>query len=362
LDSYREKHRELMRRGQGRAKTTLWQCCTIFVPSFSAFRASLAKTGRKERKTSHTQTGNRAGLTYEIEGKPMKKVLFATTALVATAGVAAADVSVSGRAAFGLDHDGVANTTVVRNYFDLYFTGTTETDGGVSLSATIEMEGIGAVGGISNGATKVSNIAATQVFSASAGGLTFSYGNTDGAFDKSMTEVHRIPGIGFELWTGASFIDNDDDNNVARIDYAISDFAVAVSYAGFDKSTGIGAKYSSDLGSAKITVGAAYESQTGEDYWGLSAKADFGAFSVAAGYADSKNGTQYNGTYNISAQYSANGLSVGANYLNSKTANSNGYTVFGTYDLGGGASAFAQYGERANGTTKRGTVGVAFSF
>jgi outer membrane protein OmpU len=299
----------------------------------------------------------------------MKKILFATTALVATAGVAAADVSVSGRAAFGLQYNGVAKTSVVRNYFDLYFTGTTETDGGVSLSATIEMEGIGAVGGVSTG-TKVSPINATTVFSASAGGLTFTYGNTDGAFDKAMTEVHRIPGIGFELWAGASFIDNDDDNNVARIDYAMGDFAVAVSYAGFDKSTGIGVKYSTDLGSAKVTFGAGYESQkataapvqAADDYWGLSAKADFGAFSVAAGYADSKNKTQYNGTYNISAQYSANGLTVGANYLNSKNANSNGYTVFGSYGLGGGASLFAQYGERANGTTKTGSMGVAFSF
>ncbi|WP_407493938.1 porin [Pseudooceanicola sp. MF1-13] len=289
----------------------------------------------------------------------MKKILFATTALIATATVAAADVTVSGRAAFGLNYNGVTKTSVVLNNFDLYFTGTTETDGGVSLSATFEMEGLGTA---STAATKLTDVMASTVFSASAGGLTFSYGNTDGAFDKAMVEVHRIPGIAFELWGGASFIDNNDNNNISRIDYAIGDFAVAVSYAGFDKSTGIGVNYGADLGSAKVTMGAAYESQTGDDYWGLSAKADFGAFSVAAGYADSKNKTVFNGTYNISAQYSANGLTVGANYLNSKNANSNGYTVFGTYGLGGGASVFAQYGERANGTTKTGTMGVAFSF
>lgn len=305
----------------------------------------------------------------------MKKILFATTALVATAGVAAADVSIAGRAAFGLDHNGITNATVVRNYFDLYFTGTAETDGGVSLSATFELEGLG---NSSTANTKASNVAATTVFSATAGGLSFTYGNTDGAFDKAMVEVHRIPGIGFELWGGTSFIDNDDDNNIARIDYAIGDFAVAVSYAGYDESTGIGVNYSTDFGSAKVTMGAAYESQeahaaygagTGgaaaqaaDDYWGVSARADFGVFSVAAGYADSKNGTAFNGTWNLSAQYSANGLTVGANYLDSATANTQGYTIFGTYDLGGGASVFAQYGERGNGTSERGTMGVAFSF
>lgn len=288
----------------------------------------------------------------------MKKILFATTALVATAGVAAADVSVSGRAAFGLRHNGVTSTTVLTNNFDLYFSGTTETDGGVALSATFEMEGLGNTGNY----TKGTAVTSTTVFSASAGGLTFSYGNTDGAFDKAMVEVHRIAGIGYELSGGTSFIDNNDGGQIARIDYAMGDFAVALSYAGFDKSTGIGAKYSTDMGSAKLTLGAGYESQTGDDYWGLSAKADFGAFSVAAGYADSKNNTVFNGTWNISAQYSANGLTVGANYLDSKTANTDGYTVFGSYNLGGGASLFAQYGERANGTTKTGSLGVAFSF
>ena len=47
----------------------------------------------------------------------MKKVLFASTALVATAGVAAADVSLSGSADMGLSYNGTS--TVVVNDIDI---------------------------------------------------------------------------------------------------------------------------------------------------------------------------------------------------------------------------------------------------
>ena len=42
----------------------------------------------------------------------MKKILFATTALVATASVAAADVTFSGYARVGIQQDAASNTTM----------------------------------------------------------------------------------------------------------------------------------------------------------------------------------------------------------------------------------------------------------
>ncbi|EAQ03872.1 putative porin [Pseudooceanicola batsensis HTCC2597] len=298
----------------------------------------------------------------------MKKILFATTALVATAGVAAADVSISGRAAFGLDYTdaaGAASVTELRTSADLYFTGTTETDGGVTLSATVEMEGLNYNAGFAKGG----NVGATTVFSASAGALTFTFGNTDGAFDKSMGEVHRIAGIWYELWggigTGGSlFIDNSDPGNIARIDYAAGPVSVSLSYAGVTDSVGIGAKYSGDMGAGSFYVAAAYESDqsvggTDDAYYGLSAGGTFGAFEARVAMVDGDNYTDP--TFNISAAYNANGLMVGANYLFTDAAGrSDDWTIFGTYDLGGGASLFAQYGER--NTTDRATMGVAFSF
>jgi len=88
---------------------------------------------------------------FETEGKTMKKILFATTALIATASMAAAEVKISGYGRFGLDYnDGndriVANqgpggsglltsSTNITSRLRLQFDMSTETDGGVTLGA-----------------------------------------------------------------------------------------------------------------------------------------------------------------------------------------------------------------------------------
>ena len=76
----------------------------------------------------------------------MKKVLFATTALVATASVAAADVRISGYGRFGLDYNsfnennaasagynGVSSTTITSR-LRIQFDASAETDGGVVVA------------------------------------------------------------------------------------------------------------------------------------------------------------------------------------------------------------------------------------
>ena len=79
----------------------------------------------------------------------MKKVLFATTALIATASVAAADVRISGYGRFGLDYnenaDRVGNVptgalnggaeTSLTSRLRLQFDMSTETDNGVAFGA-----------------------------------------------------------------------------------------------------------------------------------------------------------------------------------------------------------------------------------
>ncbi len=83
----------------------------------------------------------------------MKKVLFATTALIATASVAAADVRLSGYGRFGLAYNERNTTTVTDpNYNGLSETNLTsrlriqfdvsaETDGGVAFDARVRMQG-----------------------------------------------------------------------------------------------------------------------------------------------------------------------------------------------------------------------------
>ncbi len=73
----------------------------------------------------------------------MKKVLFATTALVATAGVAAADVTFGGYGRFGLayvDADNGDSDTDVTSRFRLQIDATSESDSGVVFGARVRIQ------------------------------------------------------------------------------------------------------------------------------------------------------------------------------------------------------------------------------
>lgn len=288
----------------------------------------------------------------------MKNLLLATTALVATAGFAAADVSLSGRATLGAISI-AGGDFELESDVDLYITGTTETDGGITLSATVEMEDLGGTnGGFGINDKDGNGNATTTVVSVSGGFGTLTFGNTDGALDKNTTEVYRLPGLDYELWGSALLmVDNWDAQEIARYDFSTNGFNVSLSYADATETFGIGASWTGDLGSTKVNVGLGYEDGTGYDVWAISLGANFNNIGVRAAYADhSANGE----IMNIGVQYSANSLTLGANYLENSTANIDGYTVFARYDLGGGAHVFAQHGERAG--VEITSFGLNFSF
>ena len=281
----------------------------------------------------------------------MKKILIATTALVATATVASADTTVKGRATFGAIKMGSADT-ILKSSVDLTIAGSTETDSGVKLSASVDIENFGT----SNSYVKDTGNTSDTVIGVSSGALSFHYGDTDGAVDAATTEVHRIFGLNFELWGGG--FDNDDDGAIARVSYAAGPATIYLSYAGTDDAVGIGVKYKADAGSAKVTFGAGYEDSNTGDVWAISLGADFGSFGARVVYADGSDAS-VNGELDFSVQYSANGLTVGANYLTNDSGQDD-YTIFGQYALGGGADLFAQHGERSG--SKVTSLGVQFNF
>ena len=103
----------------------------------------------------------------------MKKVLFATTALIATASVAAADVSFGGYGRFGATYTSVGNSTTMTSRFRLNINGSTEADNGLSFGARIRIQDSATAAGVFNGA----------VFTVKSGGLSVSVGNAFGAID-----------------------------------------------------------------------------------------------------------------------------------------------------------------------------------
>ena len=87
----------------------------------------------------------RAEETTKTQERIMKKVLLTTTALVMTAGVAAADVSFSGTMQVAVtDDNGRYTTTGKTDYqlttgFDFNVAVSAETDNGITMSSTFDM-------------------------------------------------------------------------------------------------------------------------------------------------------------------------------------------------------------------------------
>ena len=103
----------------------------------------------------------------------MKKVLLATSALVAFAGAAAADVSLAGYARGGITV--LEGDSTVINRVQLTFSGSVETDSGITAGAKTRIR-------VTNGGAGGTGANGGQVFFSS-NGLTVQMGNIDGPID-----------------------------------------------------------------------------------------------------------------------------------------------------------------------------------
>lgn len=316
----------------------------------------------------------------------MKKVLFATTALVGSAGVAAADVAITGAAEMGV-YGGTGNVggTGTLQFFtdiDVTFTMSGQTDGGLTFGASIDLdESDGANQTAAQAAANAPAQGASNAFGpATQGGEsifvsgsfgTLTMGDTDGAFDWAMQEV----GIGGTLnddhtshpgFSGNSGLDGAIDGQVARYDYSFSGFSFAVSAevpnaAAGNVVYGVGAKYTfSGISAGDINVGVAYQGQGAVSIYGASIDASLsGGFRGILNYSRRDGGApaaDFN-HYGIGLGYTMNAVTVSANYgsmtFDNGTVN-DGYAIVANYDLGGGAVLQAGY---ANGSVAGVTAG-----
>jgi outer membrane protein OmpU len=231
----------------------------------------------------------------------MKNVLFASTALVAFAGAASAEVTLSGNAEMGIyNKDGLGNDGAVKvvvtdgetSFFtdlDVTFTMSGETDGGLTFGASIDLD----EGGDGSNFEKPGLQGGETIFLSGAFG-TLTAGDTDGALDWALTEVAFNSGslnddetvhAGFN---GNNGLDGLYDGQIVRYDYSFGDFGVALSAelaedagnTGDDDVFGIGFKYQLDLGGSEIGLGLGYQTaavnNVDVDTWGLSVNGSFG--------------------------------------------------------------------------------------
>ncbi|WP_299814733.1 porin [uncultured Jannaschia sp.] len=244
----------------------------------------------------------------------MKKILFASTALVAFAGTASAEILLSGNAELGLrsserlnfsqgQDEGYKGNDKVGFFtdIDVTFTMTGETDGGLLFGADIDLDESG------NGEPfeRPNEQGGESIFISGAFG-TLTGGDTDGALDFALTEVAFNSGsLNDDETIHAGYNDNDGldglyDGQVIRYDYSFGDFAVALSaelddndVEGNDEVYGLGVTYQLDLGGTNIGMGLGYQTaevaDTDVDTWGASLNGELFGFAVGVSYMNYNN-------------------------------------------------------------------------
>ena len=338
----------------------------------------------------------------------MKKVLFATSALVASTGFAAADVSISGYAEMGIVGGSDGAVTQFHQDIDVTFSMSGTTDNGLTFGAAVDLDeaavdscastsliGVGADDAAAvadleaadvenvetvadgNSVAVATTTACTEnamgaagehggvaVFISGAMG-TLTLGDTDGGFDWGMSEVPGGPGgiaddnTGHAGWNGNGGLDGTFDGQVLRYNHSVGGLGFAVSLemddadaADSDPVIGLGLRYSmGDLG-----LGFGYQSATvgGNDrtVTGMSVSYSMGDISLGANYSSqSRDGWAEDQDHvGIGMSYSMDAITMGVNYgaydnIGGVAGDDRaGFGFSAGYDLGGGASILFAYG------------------
>ncbi|MFE3835906.1 porin [Pseudogemmobacter sonorensis] len=276
----------------------------------------------------------------------MKKVLLATTVLVATAGIAAADVKVSGTGRLGITDNVDSGDHEFSSRIRVIFSLSGETDTGLAFGASVRADQD------SNDANEEHDEGTIWV-SGAFGRLTF--GDVDSAFENAVGDLSGVGYIGLNDYNEVSYFEHD--KTAVLYSYSIDAFSFYASagQTGSDEySVGVG--YST----GDYTFGLGYASFDSVEEYGLSAAATFGDFGVKAIIAD---GDLYVDTaYGLSVDYTFDATTVtayfqdGLNYDNTEA-----YGLGASYNLGGGASVVGGIAKK-DGTDTISEIGLTFSF
>jgi outer membrane protein OmpU len=264
----------------------------------------------------------------------MKKVLFATTALIATAGIASADISLTGGAIIGLKSSGVAGQDVILHQeLDFNIVASGESDNGISFGASMDIDTDNAASSTSDG----------EMFISGAFGK-LSFGNVDFAMD----------GIGLAD-VGFDGLDVDNTLELLRV-AATADVVYSYSIDGLTLTL------STDVGSDTANNAA------GEGDFSMLVGYKMGDIAIELGYADD-NSTGDTST-GIELAYKMGAVSVGAVMINkdfaaAATRDLSGYGLSVGYAVNDALSltgVYAQNEQGAAGTADHDASGVGFSY
>ena len=323
----------------------------------------------------------------------MKKDLFATTALVASAGIASAPgVSLSGSAEMGVFSTAGADPEVLgtnenaalqfHSDIDVTFSMAGATDGGLAFGASVDLDD--AVGS-DPALTEKAGYGQSMFISSDFGTITL--GDTDGALDWAVEDV----GIGGSIqddhtghagYSGNNQLDGGD-NQILRYQYSFGDFAGGFSLQIHDEKKadpdnaaelvtdgfgfGVGATYSGDLGPVNLTVGGGYQTvpadagvkdAEGITAYGLSVGASARGFSGVLNYTSFAEWQRFGERAAAPATTTPDGTAVAA-VTSAPAINTTSHLGFGVGYTINELTLAANYGTFANENVTEGFTGTA---
>jgi outer membrane protein OmpU len=297
----------------------------------------------------------------------MKKVLLTTTALVMTAGVAAAEVSISGKTQVSVTATGNGDN-VLNTHADINMALSGAYDNGMTMATTIgwdagreadyndDFQLDAAEGGASAASPNMTIGYAGYTFTVDGEGLDNLYddANTSGNFGVAGS----MGGVDFALATN---IDGGNSVNSYSLGYSTGDITATMTgtndHGGVD-ATKIVVSYAMGDTTLTLTSDDADDNADTVTKVGVSTKIDAITFSYTAA-TNGTAGSSVGDDWDASIGYSAGAL--GASYSLDEDDRAR---LVVDYDLGGGASAFAtmQAGAANDGSGDFTAMGINFKF
>lgn len=259
----------------------------------------------------------------------MKKVLLASTALVLSAGIAAAEVSVGGDGRMGIIDPG-AGDLAFTSRIRISFSASGETDGGLAFGGSIRADNASTVDGGGDIGT------AGSVFAEGAFGK-ISMGDVSGAPEAAVGDVSGVGLTGLGDRNEFTYLSNSD-RPAMRYDYTTGALGLHVSADNpgpvGDQAYGVAVTYAM----GDMSFGLGYEDNSVGDHIIAGVTAGFGDATVKAIYGQNSGlGTVEDDQYGVSLDYGFGAATATAFYRKDFAGDDN-YGLGMAYDLGGGAA------------------------
>ncbi len=316
----------------------------------------------------------------------MKKVLLASTALVMTAGIAAADVTVGGDGRMGIAKRFGDDTTGFTSRLRISFSASGETDGGLAFGGSVRADNAGGF----NVKDANGNDPGDPGFDPNTADLTagggavgqsgtvfieggfgkLSMGDVDGAAKAAVGHVSGVGLTGLGDRNESTYIANVGGNLPGALyEFMTGGFGLYISASNpvdvFDGSKSPNTAYSI-AGSYAFTWGTialGYEdNDAGTDHWIAGVTGSAGGFTGKLIYG-SASGSVSGDQYAVSGDYTFGANTITAFYTDDEElGGSEAYGLGYAYDLGGGASVKAGWAKDKTQDDDAYDLGLSFSF